>query len=416
MSGVTSHQYDWRSKTVAGVLAFMLLAGGTFAHWQAGYDNAAPAPAVPAPRKNSPVAQAPVPASRVDDLPPEALAPQPPMVAAGYNAHSGMLPPGVSLPGLSPQASGVPNALVGVSPMGMPVGMMAQGGRTVAQGYGVHDGVRQQFTGKERDTETGLDYFGARYYSGAQGRFTSPDPENASADPADPQSWNGYAYARNNPLKYVDPDGLAYRICNTDGVCTSGEYDLSDKDFDRNFRNAKGVTLESGNIYKDGALIGTYQDLGRDYWTDAQNELILRQLPNRLEPVRTVTIGAGIAAAAIIAAPVVALEAGGGGLTTLGFGGAKTVHDILKKTRLGRVTKGKTTQHIDKGGMNQANKDFDSLNPSNVRTIQTKDGPGRTGTLPDGKTVTVRPGSSDGRPTLEIRKPNGRGDEIRYDP
>jgi hypothetical protein len=36
--------------------------------------------------------------------------------------------------------------------------------------------ARQVFTGKERDAETGLDFFGARYYSGAQGRFTSPDP------------------------------------------------------------------------------------------------------------------------------------------------------------------------------------------------------------------------------------------------
>ena len=64
-----------------------------------------------------------------------------------------------------------------------------------------------QFTSKERDTETGLDYFGARYYSGAQGRFTSPDPENASASLFNPQAWNAYSYALNNPNKYVDPDG-----------------------------------------------------------------------------------------------------------------------------------------------------------------------------------------------------------------
>jgi RHS repeat-associated protein len=56
------------------------------------------------------------------------------------------------------------------------------GGRTTAQGYSQPDGVRMKFTGKERDTETGLDYFGARYYSSTQGRFTSVDPENAGAD------------------------------------------------------------------------------------------------------------------------------------------------------------------------------------------------------------------------------------------
>jgi RHS repeat-associated protein len=38
--------------------------------------------------------------------------------------------------------------------------------------------THQEFTQKERDTESGLDYFLARYYSGAQGRFTSPDPFN----------------------------------------------------------------------------------------------------------------------------------------------------------------------------------------------------------------------------------------------
>lgn len=55
--------------------------------------------------------------------------------------------------------------------------------------------------------ETGLDYFGARYFSGAPGRFTTVDPESASASLFNPQSWNAYSYTLNNPLKYVDPDG-----------------------------------------------------------------------------------------------------------------------------------------------------------------------------------------------------------------
>ncbi len=63
------------------------------------------------------------------------------------------------------------------------------------------------FTGKERDAETGLDYLMARYFSSAQGRFTSPDPLLASARLTDPQTWNSYAYVRNNPVNMVDPDG-----------------------------------------------------------------------------------------------------------------------------------------------------------------------------------------------------------------
>ena len=66
----------------------------------------------------------------------------------------------------------------------------------------------EKFTGKERDAETGLDYFGARYMSSAQGRFTSPDPLLSSGRPDDPQSWNRYAYVSNNPLRYTDPFGL----------------------------------------------------------------------------------------------------------------------------------------------------------------------------------------------------------------
>jgi RHS repeat-associated protein len=61
------------------------------------------------------------------------------------------------------------------------------------------------FTGQERDEETSLYYYGARYYDPSLGRFTSVDPW--SGDITDPQSLNKYAYTRNNPLKYVDPTG-----------------------------------------------------------------------------------------------------------------------------------------------------------------------------------------------------------------
>ncbi|MBI5085836.1 MAG: RHS repeat-associated core domain-containing protein, partial [Acidobacteria bacterium] len=73
----------------------------------------------------------------------------------------------------------------------------------------MHVSTSLGITGKERDGETGLDYFGARYYSGAQGRFTSPDPITVTPGRvADPQQLNLYAYARTNPLKYVDPTGM----------------------------------------------------------------------------------------------------------------------------------------------------------------------------------------------------------------
>jgi len=77
-----------------------------------------------------------------------------------------------------------------------------------ASNPGVGAGEPLKFTGKERDQETGLDYFGARYYKANVGRFTTVDPVYKWNDNLlDAQLWNRYAYARNNPFRYVDPDG-----------------------------------------------------------------------------------------------------------------------------------------------------------------------------------------------------------------
>ncbi len=129
----------------------------------------------------------------------------------------------------------------------------------------------QKFTGKERDAETGLDYFGARYYSGAQGRFTSVDPDNAGALEDDPQSWNAYAYGRNNPLKYTDPDGLMYRLCTTSGSCIDN---YSDSDFYWNFQSNPSIYLSgSGSIFADGQYIGYFIHLSDDPWyVDLKND------------------------------------------------------------------------------------------------------------------------------------------------
>jgi RHS repeat-associated protein len=82
------------------------------------------------------------------------------------------------------------------------------------------DATEHHFTGKERDTESGNDYFGARYYASSMGRFMSPDPVTVtSARQADPQQLNLYSYVRNSPLTLTDPSGM---IINTD--------DLNDKD------------------------------------------------------------------------------------------------------------------------------------------------------------------------------------------
>jgi RHS repeat-associated protein len=80
-----------------------------------------------------------------------------------------------------------------------------------------NDPNHYKHNGKERDTETGNDYYGKRYYSPSLSRFLTPDPFLNSGRPDDPQSWNRYAFVRNNPLKNFDPNGL-YDLNNTCGA------------------------------------------------------------------------------------------------------------------------------------------------------------------------------------------------------
>ncbi len=95
-----------------------------------------------------------------------------------------------------------------------------------------------KFTGKERDSESGLDYFGARYDASSLGRFMTPDPLMASAHASNPQTWNRYSYALNNPLRYVDPTGLE----NCDSKDTSCVHVKLNVIYDKNANNGRGLT------------------------------------------------------------------------------------------------------------------------------------------------------------------------------
>jgi len=87
-------------------------------------------------------------------------------------------------------------------------GRGAAGCHQAAPDTNIASSVDEKFTGQKRDNETGLDYFGARYYSSPLGRFISPDPLMASGRAGNPQTWNRYAYTLNNPLRFIDPDGM----------------------------------------------------------------------------------------------------------------------------------------------------------------------------------------------------------------
>jgi RHS repeat-associated protein len=123
-------------------------------------------------------------------------------------------------PRINTNASGQVTARHDYMPFGEEI--IGLGNRTSTNGYQA-DNIRQKFTQKERDTETGLDFFFARYYSSAHGRFTSADQPFFDQHEDDPQSWNLYAYVGNNPLIYTDPFGLWKRADCSSGKCWEAE-------------------------------------------------------------------------------------------------------------------------------------------------------------------------------------------------
>jgi len=231
----------------------------------------------------------------------------------------------------------------------------------------------------------GLLYMRARYYNPEIKRFMNEDTYEGQI--GNPLTLNLYAYVGNNPLIRIDPTGHCW-ICDED---TLKKIDEKVKSF-CNWLGCK----EFGQ-----AIIDTYP-------IEQSVEVPIMAAPKVIEE----------APAAWAKTKQVSGQAWskvkGWFSKDAGNTATKTVDDILDGASPGRATKGKTTQYVKSGGYDQAATEFDSLNPSNVKEINTKYGSGKTGTLPDGRTITARPGSSDGRPTLEIRDSNGRGVEIRY--
>jgi RHS repeat-associated protein len=97
-------------------------------------------------------------------------------------------------------------------------GLNGRDARWGSAGPGLH------FTGKEQEGAEGdyQHFFGARYYAGGQGRFTSPDEPFNDQDRANPQSWNLYGYVRNNPLRFTDPTGRECVTLDNGGVGDNG--------------------------------------------------------------------------------------------------------------------------------------------------------------------------------------------------
>ena len=123
---------------------------------------------------------------------------------------------------------------------------------------------------KERDVETGLDYFLARYYSSTQGRFISPDPIFISDKQTyKPQLWNLYNYVGNNPLNATDPTGME--------IVQLGQHTDAEIEARRN-----AIDAEKKAIRKDSSLTRAQQDEKRAQLEAEKRTLGLEQQGNKV--------------------------------------------------------------------------------------------------------------------------------------
>lgn len=220
----------------------------------------------------------------------------------------------------------------------------------------------KKFTGHERDYNSAsgahLDYMHARYYSPYWGRFLSVDPKlTIDRNLSEPQRWNRYSYVTNNPLKYVDQDG----------------------------RDAT-VAWRIAWVFAPSAA----RWVGRTVVTGVRETAIQRL--------------SGFQYARPVVVPTVTQP-------ILSEGPNKTIDEILSHTQPGRDTKGRSTQHVAEGGIDQAVRDFNDLvAPGSVQDLG---GGVLVGSTPDGKMVAVYPNSTDGRATVDIQD-GKKHTKIRY--
>jgi RHS repeat-associated protein len=167
-----------------------------------------------------------------------------------------------------------------------------------------HAPLTYKFTGKERDSESGLDNFGARYNSSNVGRFMSPDPLGGSL--IDPQTLNKYSYVRNNPVNLTDPTGM-YTCADDNNKCQTKQdkafYNSLQQDLKSKDANVVRAAQAYGDPTKDNGVALKFGDPrnGRDANTTHDLRVDPND-PNKIQAAETVTIKSGLSGSALDAA------------------------------------------------------------------------------------------------------------------
>ncbi|MEA9414155.1 DUF6443 domain-containing protein [Flavobacterium sp. PL02] len=273
---------------------------------------------------------------------------------------------------------------------------------------------KYKFLGQERQDELGLnwDTFRHRNYDYAIGRFFGVDPVSEEY-----MSISTYQFAHNNPVWKIEIEGL-------EGTPSNGKPDTTNHEpikvvnkpvlgfVGGGLVETKVVQKTTTEVVKEvaketvktggkviGKVVGTVFAVLTDYMSPNYGGNT-NERPFKID-------GKGIDEKFSIKDYNVKEK-------TIEETGIKRlenkIDDLVDASTPGDKTKGKSTIFEKKGGIEEANNDFDSLNPSNIREVNGI----RIGTLPDGSTVNVREKSKDGRPTLEILK-GKKMTKFRYD-
>ncbi|MES2436602.1 MAG: RHS repeat-associated core domain-containing protein [Patescibacteria group bacterium] len=255
---------------------------------------------------------------------------------------------------------------------------------------------QRKYAGSEFDGDTAYNYMQARYYDSNSGRFISQDSiflnmGNENDFLSDPQQLNSYSYARNNPLKYYDPDGnqtvsaplnavfrfsgsasLAQSLAMADAILAGG--------------SIAGAIVSAGPVLVGGGITAVLvYAVVTTPWTPLSQNQSTPSFSSSLSPTSLPTANSN---------PLL------GTGTTADFG-----------NWFNSINLSKTTITQKPGNFNDAQRDFWARNPENV---QHRPNGTITGNLPNGDKINVRPQSSDGRPTIEIQKEGGGVEKIRY--
>jgi RHS repeat-associated protein len=281
-----------------------------------------------------------------------------------------------------------------------------------------------KFTGKERDSESGLDNFDFRYYSSSLGRFMKPDDSLVYWDRSDPQSLNLYSYVENNPVSNTDPDGHDCVYLNNAG---NGVESIDQSSSSGECGNTGGywvngavtnAQIDQNSVTLTGTTNGVDNNTSASYLTNGDVPISPQAAQTLSLAGQMAAPGVNLAAKGLMAfgwmysAPAMLLATcASGGPGCNGPNMAMAVLPEVAALREGGVliregaAFGKGAELIGKaGGVAQATKDFEALQGTEAVYGST-----RVKTLSDGsKAVLYQSTGGSGATTLAIQNAAGR--------